>query len=166
DNYFIELMHHGLSIEQRVSKDLLEVAKALNAPLGATHDLPSVTEADHQIQDTLLCLHAGSRMTDPDRFKFSGSGYYLQPAREVRELFKEFPEACDNTLRIAEMCEVEFPTADEGANYMPHFATPSGEDEESWFVKEVQRGLEYRYPSGIPNEVQSRADYDASVILT
>src|SRR5690625_7901471 len=63
------------------------------------------------------------------------------------------------------MCEVEFHTADEGANYMPHFATPSGEDEESWFVKEVQRGLEYRYPSGIPDEVQSRADYEVSVIL-
>src|SRR5690625_69340 len=104
-------------------------------------------------------------MTDPNRFKFSGSGYYLKSAREMRELFKEFPEACDNTLRIAEMCEVEFHTADEGANYMPHFATPSGEDEESWFVKEVQRGLEYRYPSGIPDEVQSRADYEVSVIL-
>src|SRR5690625_7000479 len=83
----------------------------------------------------------------------------------MRELFKECPEACDNTLRSAEMCEVEFHTADEGANYMPHFATPSGEDEESWFVKEVQRGLEYRYPSGIPDEVQSRADYEVSVIL-
>src|SRR5690625_7231911 len=83
----------------------------------------------------------------------------------MRELFKEFPEACDNTLRIAEMCEVEFPTADERANYMPLSATPSGEDEESWFVKEVQRGLEYRYPSGIPDEVQSRADYEVSVIL-
>src|SRR5690625_2284728 len=165
DNYFIELMDHGLSIEQRVSKDLLEVAKAINAPLVATNDLHYVTEADHQIQDTLLCINSGSRMTDPNRFKFSGSGYYLKSAREMRELFKEFPEACDNTLRIAEMCEVEFHTADEGANYMPHFATPSGEDEESWFVKEVQRGLEYRYPSGIPDEVQSRADYEVSVIL-
>ena len=164
-NYFIELMDHGLSIEQRVSKDLLEVAKAINAPLVATNDLHYVTEADHQIQDTLLCINSGSRMTDPNRFKFSGSGYYLKSAREMRELFKEFPEACDNTLRIAEMCEVEFHTADEGANYMPHFATPSGEDEESWFVKEVQRGLEYRYPSGIPDEVQSRADYEVSVIL-
>ena len=165
DNYFIELMDHGLSIEQRVSKDLLKVAKAINAPLVATNDLHYVTEADHQIQDTLLCINSGSRMTDPNRFKFSGSGYYLKSAREMRELFKEFPEACDNTLRIAEMCEVEFHTADEGANYMPHFATPSGEDEESWFVKEVQRGLEYRYPSGIPDEVQSRADYEVSVIL-
>src|SRR5690625_3726148 len=165
ENYFIELMDHGLSIEQRVSKDLLEVAKAINAPLVATNDLHYVTEADHQIQDTLLCINSGSRMTDPNRFKFSGSGYYLKSAREMRELFKEFPEACDNTLRIAEMCEVEFHTADEGANYMPHFATPSGEDEESWFVKEVQRGLEYRYPSGIPDEVQSRADYEVSVIL-
>ena len=165
DHYFIELMDHGLSIEQRVTKDLLEVAKAIDAPLVATNDLHYVTEADHQIQDTLLCINSGSRMTDPNRFKFSGSGYYLKSAAEMRELFKEFPEACDNTLRIAEMCEVEFTTAADGANFMPHFATPAGEDEQSWFVKEVQRGLEYRYPSGVPDEVQSRADYEVSVIL-
>ena len=165
DYYFIELMDHGLSIEERVSKDLLEVAKAINAPLVATNDLHYATEEDHQIQDTLLCINSGSRMSDPNRFKFSGSGYYLKSAAEMRELFKELPEACDNTLRIAEMCEVEFRTAAEGANYMPHFATPPGEDEQSWFVKEVQRGLEYRYPAGIPDEVQSRADYEVSVIL-
>src|SRR5699024_2624086 len=63
------------------------------------------------------------------------------------------------------MCDVEFRTTDEGANYMPHFPTPPGEDEESWFVKEVQRGLEYRYPTGIPDAVQERADYEVSVIL-
>ena len=165
DSYFIELMDHGLDIEQRVTKDLLEVGKAINAPLVATNDLHYVTEADAQIQDVLLCINSGSRLNDPDRFKFGGSGYFLKSARQMRELFREFPEACDNTLTIAEMCDVEFRTTDEGANYMPRFPTPAGEDEESWFVKEVQRGLEYRYPSGIPDEVQKRADYEVSVIL-
>ncbi|MDN6399449.1 MAG: DNA polymerase III subunit alpha [Brachybacterium sp.] len=165
ENYFIELMDHGLDIEKRVTKDLLEVAKAVGAPLVATNDLHYVTEQDAQIQDVLLCINSGSRLNDPDRFKFGGSGYFLKSAQQMRELFKEFPEACDNTLRIAEMCEVEFRTTDEGANYMPNFPTPAGEDEESWFVKEVQRGLEYRYPAGIPDDVQQRADYEVSVIL-
>lgn len=133
ENYFIELMDHGLDIEKRVTKDLLEVAKAVGAPLVATNDLHYVTEQDAQIQDVLLCINSGSRLNDPDRFKFGGSGYFLKSAQQMRELFKEFPEACDNTLRIAEMCEVEFRTTDEGANYMPNFPTPPGEDEESWF---------------------------------
>ncbi len=86
----------------------------------------------------------------------------------MRELFRELPEACDNTLRIAEMCEVEFRTTAEGANYMPRFppVPPAGEDENSWFIKEVERGLEYRYPSGIPpDHVRKRADYEVGIIL-
>ena len=165
EHYFVELMDHGLDIEKRVSKDLLEVAKAVGAPLLATNDLHYVTEQDATIQDVLLCINSGSRLNDPDRFKFGGSGYYLKSAQQMRELFREMPEACDNTLRVAEMCDVEFRTTAEGANYMPHFPTPPGEDEESWFVKEVQRGLEYRYPAGIPDDVQKRADYEVSVIL-
>lgn len=81
DSYFIELMDHGLDIEQRVTKDLLEVGKAINAPLVATNDLHYVTEADAQIQDVLLCINSGSRLNDPDRFKFGGSGYFLKSAR-------------------------------------------------------------------------------------
>lgn len=165
ENYFIELMDHGLDIEKRVTKDLIEVSRAVGAPLVATNDLHYVTEQDATIQDVLLCINSGSRLNDPDRFKFGGSGYFLKSAQQMRELFREFPEACDNTLRIAEMSEVEFRTTDEGANYMPNFPTPPGEDEESWFVKEVQRGLQYRYPAGIPDDVQKRADYEVGVIL-
>ncbi|GAA1484539.1 DNA polymerase III subunit alpha [Brachybacterium fresconis] len=165
ENYFIELMDHGLDIEKRVTKDLLEVAKAVGAPLVATNDLHYVTEQDAQIQDVLLCINSGSRLNDPDRFKFGGSGYFLKSAKQMRELFREFPEACDNTLRIAEMCEVEFRTTEDGANYMPNFPTPAGEDEESWFIKEIQRGLEYRYPAGIPDAVKQRADYEVGIIL-
>src|SRR5699024_7935069 len=78
EHYFVELMDHGLDIEKRVSKDLLEVAKAVGAPLLATNDLHYVTEQDATIQDVLLCINSGSRLNDPDRFKFGGSGYYLK----------------------------------------------------------------------------------------
>lgn len=164
ENYFIELMDHGLSIEKRVTKDLLELSKTIGAPLVATNDLHYVTEQDATIQDVLLCINSGSKIADPDRFKFDGSGYYLKSAREMRELFRELPEACDNTLRIAEMCEVAFRTTKEGANFMPRFDVPAGEDEHSWFIKEVQHGLEYRYPQGIPDHVQKRADYEVGII--
>ncbi|MDU1123228.1 MAG: DNA polymerase III subunit alpha, partial [Dermabacter sp.] len=164
ENYFVELMDHGLELERRVTKDLIELSKKIGAPLLATNDLHYVYEDDAKIQDALLCINSGSTFDTPGRFKFDGSGYYLKSAREMRELFRELPEACDNTLRVAEMCDVQFTTTAEGANYMPRFPVPEGEDEHSWFVKEVQKGLHERYPSGIPDEVQERADYEVGII--
>ena len=164
DFYFVELMDHGLDIERRVRTELLDVAKKIGAPLVATNDLHYVHKEDAAIQDALLCINSGSTFDTPGRFKFDGSGYYLKSAAEMRDIFRDLPEACDNTMRIAEMCDVSFTTTDEGANFMPRFPVPEGEDEHSWFIKEVQRGLEYRYPAGIPDEVQERADYETSVI--
>jgi DNA polymerase-3 subunit alpha len=80
----------------------------------------------------------------------------------MRQLFRDHPEACDNTLLIAERCEVEFDTS---ANYMPRFPVPEGETEGTWFVKEVEKGLQSRYPGGIPDEVRRQADYEIQVIL-
>lgn len=164
ENYFVELMDHGLELERRVTRDLIELSKKIGAPLLATNDLHYVYEDDAKIQDALLCINSGSTFDTSGRFKFDGSGYYLKSAREMRELFRELPEACDNTLRVAEMCDVQFTTTAEGANYMPRFPVPEGEDEHSWFVKEVQKGLHERYPSGIPDEVQERADYEVGII--
>jgi DNA polymerase-3 subunit alpha len=164
ENYFVELMDHGLELETRVTSDLIELSKTIGAPLLATNDLHYVTEEDAKIQDALLCINSGSTFDTPGRFKFGGSGYYLKSAREMRELFKELPEACDNTLRVAEMCDVSFTTTDDGANFMPVFPTPPGEDEHSWFIKEVESGLQFRFPNGIPDEVRKRADYEVGII--
>jgi DNA polymerase-3 subunit alpha len=79
----------------------------------------------------------------------------------MRQLFRDHPEACDNTLAIAERCDVQFNTQ---ANYMPRFPVPEGENEQSWFVKEVEKGLHERYPAGIPDEVRAQADYEIGVI--
>ncbi|MCL6422035.1 DNA polymerase III subunit alpha [Brachybacterium sp. JHP9] len=164
ENYFVELMDHGLDLETRVTSDLIKLSKTIGAPLLATNDLHYVTEEDAKIQDALLCINSGSTFDTPGRFKFDGSGYYLKSARQMRELFRELPEACDNTVLVAEMCDVAFTTTDEGANFMPVFPTPPGEDENSWFIKEVERGLEYRYPAGIPDDVRARADFEVGII--
>ncbi|MBV7412689.1 DNA polymerase III subunit alpha [Dermabacteraceae bacterium TAE3-ERU27] len=164
EHYFVELMDHGLELERRVTKQLLELSKKIGAPLLATNDLHYVTAQDASIQDALLCINSGSTFDTPGRFKFDGSGYYLKTSEEMRELFREMPEACDNTLRIAEMCDVQFCTTSDGANFMPRFPCPPGEDEHSWFIKEVQNGLHYRFPDGIPDDVQKQADYEVSII--
>ncbi|MDT0157516.1 DNA polymerase III subunit alpha [Microbacterium sp. ARD32] len=162
ENYFCELMDHGLSIERRVNSDLLRIAKELSIPLVATNDSHYTHQHEADAHEALLCVQSGSTMDDPNRFKFDGDGYYIKTAQEMRQLFRDHPDACDNTLLIAERCEVEFDTS---ANYMPNFPVPDGETEESWLVKEVDRGLHYRYPNGIPDKVRERADYELGIIL-
>jgi DNA polymerase-3 subunit alpha len=162
ENYFAEIMDHGLSIERRVMTDLLRIAKDLDIPLVATNDLHYTHQHDADSHAALLCVQSGSTLDDPKRFKFDGDGYYVKSAAEMRQVFRDHPEACDNTLLIAERCAVEFDTS---ANYMPRFPVPDGETEESWFVKEVEKGLHVRYPTGIPSEVRAQAEYETGVIV-
>lgn len=161
ENFYVELMDHGLSIENRVRSELLEVARKINAPLVATNDSHYVRRDDAASQEALLCINSGSTLLDPDRFKFDGDGYYIKSAQEMRDLWRDIPEACDNTLLIAEQCDVSFNTS---ANYMPKFPCPPGEDETSWFIKEVERGLHARYPQGIPDDVRAQAKFEINVI--
>ncbi|RPE74938.1 DNA polymerase-3 subunit alpha [Frondihabitans sp. PhB161] len=161
ENYFAEIMDHGLGIERRIMDDLLKLAKQLDIPLVATNDLHYTHAHDSTSHAALLCVQSGSTLTDPNRFKFDADEFYLKTAAQMRHLFRDHPEACDNTLLIAERCEVKFDTE---ANYMPRFPVPEGETEETWFKKEVEKGLEYRYPDGISQAVRERADYEVGVI--
>jgi DNA polymerase-3 subunit alpha len=161
DNYFVELMDHGIAVERRIQADLLRLAKELQLPLVATNDLHYTHASDAKSHAALLCVQSGSTLDDPNRFKFDGDEYYLKSAAEMRAIFRDLPEACDNTLRIAERCDIAFDTS---ANYMPRFPVPEGETEESWFVKEVERGLHERYPDGISDAVRKQAEYEIQVI--
>jgi DNA polymerase-3 subunit alpha len=106
-------------------------------------------------------VQSGSTLADPKRFKFDADEFYLKSPDEMRAIFGDHPEACDNTLLIAERCDVEFNTK---ASYMPRYPCPEGENEESWFVKEVERGLHYRFPAGIPDAVRKQAEYEIGII--
>ena len=109
-------------------------------------------------------MQSGSTMADANRFKFDGDGYYLKSPAEMRALFAELPEACDNTLAIAERCDISFT---EGVGtYMPRYPCPPGENEESWFVKEVETGLQRRFPNGIPDKVRQQAEFETEVIVS
>jgi DNA polymerase-3 subunit alpha len=179
DNFFVELMDHGIEIETRVRNDLLRIAKDLGLPLVATNDLHYVNKEDSKAHELLLCVSTGSKMNEATyeqggkRFAFQGNGYYLKSPQEMRALFKDLPEACDNTLLIAERCDMR--PRDENGNprawaepmgsFMAKAEIPEGETEESWFKKEVQRGLERRFPDGVPDKVIKQAEYEEDVIL-
>ncbi|QFG68152.1 DNA polymerase III subunit alpha [Ornithinimicrobium pratense] len=162
-NYYLELMDHGIEIERVVRQDLLRLAKELSLPLLATNDLHYTRREDAAAHGALLCVSTGSQLSDPNRFKFDGDGYYIKSAAEMREVWRELPEACDNTLLVAERCEVSF-TEGEG-RYMPKFPVPEGEDETSWFIKEVEAGLHKRFPEGVPDYARKQAEYETGVIV-
>jgi DNA polymerase-3 subunit alpha len=162
DNFFCEVMDHGIDVERRTMTDLFRLAEELDLPLLATNDLHYTHAHDAKAHAALLCVQSGSTLDDPNRFKFDADEFYLKSAEQMRQLFRDHPEACDNTLAIAERCNVEFNTS---ASYMPRFPVPAGETEETWFLKEVERGLHVRYPNGIPDDVRARANYEAGVIV-
>jgi len=160
ENYFIEIMDHGAGVERRSFDDLIKLSKDLGIPLVATNDL-HYTEPGHvEAQEALLCIQTGTKMTDERRFKFDGEGYYLKSARQMRELFADFPEACDNTLLIAERSDIKF----EERNLMPRFDVPEGHTEASWFEQEVVAGMKDRFGENIAPEYQQRIAYEIEVI--
>lgn len=167
DNFFLELMDHGLSIERRVREGLLEVGKKLGIPPLATNDCHYVTKDHAHNHEALLCVQTGKTMSDPTRFKFDGDGYFLKPASEMRDLWDDsVPGACDNTLLIAERVQ-SYEDVWSFKDRMPVFPVPEGEDQDSWLRKEVDRGLERRFhgiAGGVPDEYFTRAHYELDVI--
>jgi DNA polymerase-3 subunit alpha len=160
-NFYCELMDHGIGIERRAQKDLLRLAKDLDLPLLATNDLHYTHPEDARAHEVLLCVQSGKTMSDPNRFKFDAQDFYLKSPREMRELWSELPEACDNTLLVAERCEMSFT---EGADLMPRVDVPAGYDEQTWLREQVHAGLARRFPGGVPEGHTRQADYEVDVI--
>ncbi len=159
-NYFIELMDHGLEIERRVKEGLLQLSKDLGIPLLATNDLHYVYEGDARHHEAILSVGSGSTLADPKRFKFDSDEFYLKDAATMRHLFRDVEIACDNTLLIAERCNVKLR---ENENLLPKFPVPSGEDENSWLVKQAKIGLEKKIPNPSP-EYRQRLDFELEVM--
>ncbi len=123
----------------------MRIAKALDLPLLATNDLHYTYAEDAKAHEVLLCVQTGKTMQDDKRFRFDADDFYLKSAEEMAGVWSELPTALSNTLLVAERCNVEFT---EGRNLMPRFPVPEGESEESWLVKEVERGLVDALPAG------------------
>lgn len=164
ENYFLEVMDHGLSIERRVREGLLDVGRKLGIPTLATNDCHYVTRDASGNHEALLCIQTGKTLSDPTRFKFDGDGYYLKSAAEMRALWDDqLPEACDSTLLIAERVQ-SYADVWTPRDRMPVFPVPDGHDQGSWLRHEVRAGLERRFPAGVGPEYTDRAAYEIDVI--
>lgn len=167
DNFFLELMDHGLDIENRVRSELLEIGRKLNLPPLVTNDCHYVLESQAHAHEVMLCVQTGKTMSDPDRFKFDGTGYYLKSAEQMRDLWDDLvPDACDNTLWIAERVQ-DYSSAWEEHPHdrMPIADVPDGHTPTSWLHHEVMAGLQERFPGQeVPREYIERAEFEIDVI--
>ncbi|CAB0882439.1 DNA polymerase III subunit alpha [Corynebacterium diphtheriae] len=167
ENYFLELMDHGLEIENRVRSELLEIGRKLDLPPLVTNDCHYVLESQAPAHEAMLCVQTGKTLSDPDRFKFDGSGYYIKTAEQMRETWDSLvPQACDNTLWIAERVQ------DYGEIWEPHphdrmpiADVPEGHTPTSWLRHEVHEGLRMRFNGGaVPQNYLERAEFEIDVI--
>ena len=168
DSLFVELQDHGLPEQHKTNPALVEIARRIGAPLLATNDSHYTRREDHVAHDALLCVQTGARIDDPKRFKFEGEEHYLKTAAEMRSLFAELPEACDNTLLIAERAHVEIPF---GRVSLPKFPVPdefAGDSYDERATKYLRHlayaGAAERYPSPLARDVVERLDYELGVI--
>ncbi len=162
NNFFLEVMDHHIDVETRVKADLLKLGKELKLPLLATNDLHYTFHEDAAAHEALLCVQSGSTLADPKRFKFDNDEFYLKTPAQMRELFKEIPESCDNTLLIAERCNVKLR---EDENLLPAFTVPESETEDSWLRKEAERGLHERMKGKATPEHVTRLHYELDVMI-
>ena len=162
NNFFLEVMDHHIDVETRVKADLLKLGKELKLPLLATNDLHYTFHEDAAAHEALLCVQSGSTLADPKRFKFENDEFYLKTPAQMRELFKEIPESCDNTLLIAERCNVKLR---EDENLLPAFTVPDAETEDSWLRKEAERGLHERMKDKATPEHIARLHYELDVMI-
>jgi len=164
DNLFIELQDHGIPEQQRTNPQLLEIAKKIGAPILATNDSHYTRQEDHAAHDALLCVQTGSLRSDPDRFKFHGDQHYLKSAAEMRHMWREVEVACDNSLWIAERCNVEI---EFGEPQLPSFPLPPGfEDDDEYLLHLTMEGARKRWGDNLPDAVTERLVFELDVIKT
>ena len=165
-DFYIELQNQGIRTDggltqTELNHQLTEVARAAGLKTIATNDFHYLTREDARAQDIMLCIGTGSAVNDTNRMRFANDQFYMKTEEEMREALRDFPEACDETVRLAEKCNVVL----ERDSILPRFPLPEGETEESWFRKRVNEGMKERYGDPVPQEAADRAEYEMSVII-
>ncbi len=162
DNLFVEIQDHGIPEQHRTNPMLIDLAKKIGAPLLATNDSHYTHREDCEAHDALLCVQTGALMADTDRFKFHGDQHYLKSAAEMRHLFREVPTACDNTLWVAERCDLEL---EFGKPQLPRFPIPEGFADDTAYLEHLTfEGARKRWGDQLPDSVVERLAFELKVI--
>ena len=161
DGFYLEIQDHGLEAEKRAAEGLLRIHRETGIPLAVTNDAHYVEKDDAYYQDVLMCVQMQKTITDPARMKFETNEFYLKDEAEMRALFPEYPEAADNTAKIADMCGYDF---EFGKYKLPRFKLPEGESDSFDYLQKLCRaGLACRYPND-DGTVAKQLDYELAMI--
>lgn len=160
NNFYLELMDHGLPKQRQVNAGLVEIARKTGIPLVATNDVHYLRRQDAFIQDILLCIQTGKTLKDEGRFRFETDEFYLKDEKEMQLLFGDYPEALKNTHLIAQRCQVDFSFEE---NHLPPYQVPVGHTADSYLAELSTQGLKKRYGEALP-EQEERLNYELAVI--
>ena len=160
-NYYIEIQDHRLDEQRTVLPLLVRLSRETGIPLVATNDAHYLEKEDSRMQHILICIQTNKTVNDDDVLEFGTDEFYVKSTDEMYELFSAWPEACENTSRIAEMCSFDF---EFGVTRLPYFVAPDGMDNKEYFVKLCRDGLLRRYGADVPEDIRARLDYEISII--
>jgi DNA polymerase III subunit alpha len=161
DYYFMEVQAHGLPEQARVTTETLRIAKALGAPIAGTNDSHYLEATHARAHEALLCIQTGSTLNDPGHWRFSTQEFYVKSAAEMAQVFAETPEACRNTLAVAERCNL---TLEFNRFHLPRYIVPEGHTLESYLQETTRAGLRERYGPTPGDTLETRLAHELSVI--
>ena len=162
EDYYLEIQTNTLKEQSLVNQKLVELSRKLNIPLVATNDAHYTRKEDAYNHEVLLCIQTGKKMSDVDRMRFATDDFYIKSPEEVKEFFPNLPEALENTVKIAEKCNVEF---EFGHTILPNYEVPKEfPTHYDYFKKLCDDGIKIRYGENTPKEILDRMEYEISVI--
>lgn len=160
-NFYLELQDHGMAEQKRINPQLIRLSWETGIPLVATNDCHYIAPEDSRMHRVLLCIQTGRTIEDENAMEFGSEEFYFKSEEEMRALFPDVPEAADNTVKIAQRCQVEL---EFGKTKLPAFFTPDGSDNLEFFRRLCQEGLIRRYGEDPPQEYRDRLEYEIRVI--
>ena len=164
EDYYLEIQANSLREQALVNQKIIALSQKLNIPIVATNDAHYLKKEDYYNHEVLLCVQTGKRMTDSDRMSFSTNDFYIKSPEEMEEYFANVPQALENTVKIAEKCNVEF---EFGNTILPNYDVPPEFETHYDYLRKLSKdGMQKRYGDSIPKEIQEREEYELSVIKT
>lgn len=160
-DFYIEVQDHGIALQRQILPDLFRLAEVLGVKTIATNDVHYLYPEDSEMQDIMLCIQTGKTIDDPDRMRMDGNQFYLKTEEEMRQVFPAHPESIENTLEIAEKCNVEL---DFKSQFYPKFTAPDGMSNVDYLWKIVNEGLLKKYGEITPR-IRERAEYEMNTLI-
>ena len=160
-DYYLELQYHGLPEQKRINPSIIKIAREADIPLIVTNDVHYLRREDSSLQQVLMCIQMNRTVDDPGKAGFATDEFYMKSEQEMRSLFPDIPEAFDNTLKIAEQCNVEF---EFGKTILPHFEVPNGRNHSEYFKEMCEKGLYAHYGNDPDASVKQRLNYELETI--